>query len=421
MNILIAKTIISIGCLAAAGLAALWLRDAQRAQKAARWIDLPLCWLITRLVPWFGIYFVAGYLPQSDVATAYWPHALAVLRGDLPYRDFECFFGPLFPYLVSMPVLLWKDPRVLVLFFCVMEALTVALTIRAERLAPCTPERARWLALYFLAPGPLLLGVVGGQEDFMFWFAGLLLWHVVLLGREFGAGGLTVLAVATTKPLFIIPAALIFGLSRRRRRFLASALPLALGVLATLWLLTGRAFLGVLSQGDNISPPNIWIWLHWLSAGHIGITHRGLSLAIVFSVAVFGFGLFARSATVLLASYRHFTAAWTFVFAVFMLFSLKSLGAYFAYFALPAFGLFMAQRHTRSLILWMIMGAVAPIECSLWFRLGEPLITGLPERPAIWVEFALQGVQLFCLVAFAWTAASFLRGKNASTDATAPT
>jgi hypothetical protein len=417
MNILLAKAALSFGFLAAAAAAAFWLRDEARARTAARWLDLPLCWVLTRLIPWLGIYVVAGYLPQSDVATAYWPHALAVLRGDLPYRDFECFFGPLFPYLLSLPVLLWEDPRGLVLFFSLLEAVTVALTIKAEALAPGTPARARWLALYFLAPGPLLFGVVGGQEDFLFWLAGLLLWQVLLRGREFGAGALTVLAVTLTKPLFVIPAALIFGLSRRRLHFLLGAVPLALGVLAILWFGTGRAFLSVLSQGNNISPPNVWIWLHWLSAGHIDIVQRGLSLALVLSIAAFGFVVFARRAPVLLASYRHFTAAWTLVFAIFMLFSLKSLGAYFAYFALPAFGLFMAQRNVRALALWMLMGAVAPVECSLWFRLGEPLITGLPASPAVWLEFALQGVQLVCLVVFAWSAACSLRDNKSPADA----
>ncbi len=399
----------TLAALAALTIVWAWLRDETRARRTARWLNVPVCWTIARFLPWLAVYVVAGFATQSDVSTVFWPQAHGVVEGGLPYRDFECFYSPLFPYLIALPVLLWNDPRVLVLFLSLLEAVTVALTLRAAGVAPRTSARSRWLAFYFFAPGPLLLAVIGGQEDFLMWTGAVLLWLTLTRFRDFGTGLLTVVCTLFSKPLFLIPAAAFFGLSRRRWQFLAGAGPAALVVLAGLWVLTGRAFLHVLDASENIDPPNLWIWLHWLSGGRIPIGNPALSMIMVATVTGFGAWYFSRHAAAVAASHRHFFAAWTVLFALSMLINLKSLGAYFAYFALPALALFLELNDRRALLWWLVLGALAPIESSLWYRTGRPLLSGLPSTPLVALDYALQGVMLVALVALALSAHRFLR------------
>ncbi len=409
MRILLYKAAISGVALVVLWVALRWLRDESRAKQAARWLGVPTWWILTRVLPWIVIYFVAGFTVQSDVATTFWPQARGIVDGGLPYRDFESFFGPLFPCLIALPLLVWKDPRAIILFLSLLEAMTAALTLRAARVDRDSPERVRLLAIYFLAPGPLLLAVVGGQEDFLLWTGGLLLWLAYARKRDFRTGLLTVACTLLTKPLFVIPAAAFFGLSRRRWRFLAGALPASLVVLFALWQLTGREFLRVLSQSGNVSPPNIWIWLHWLSAGFIPIEHPAFSLAMLGLVTVFGLVYFARYATKIEGSQRYFFAAWTVLFVVSLLLNLKSLGAYVAYFSLPALILFHQTRDRLALAAWFVLGTLAPIESSLWYRTGERLLTGLPPTRELALEYGFQGLMLASLVIIGLAAQRALR------------
>lgn len=419
MNILLYKAAMSAGALLVLWAVHFWLRHDNRAEQMARWLGVPTWWILARLLPWIIIYFVLGFKVQSDVATTFWPQGRGALEGGIPYRDFESFFGPLFPYLLSLPLLVWKDARAIVLFLSLLEAGTAALTLRAARIAPRSAERARLLAIYFLAPGPLLLAVVGGQEDFLLWTGGLLLWLVHVRGREFRTGLLAVACTLVTKPLFVIPAAAFFGLSRRRWRFLGGAVPASLVVLLVLWRLTGREFLKVLSQSGNISPPNIWIWLHWWSGGHIPIEYPALSLAMVVVVTAFGGIYFARYAGKIAGSHRHFYAAWTVVFVVSLLLNLKSLGAYVAYFSLPAVVLVHQVRARWAWVAWFVLGTLAPIESSLWYRTGERLLTGLPPTRELAVEYGFQGLMLASLVIIGLSAHRALRSEPAVLRATA--
>ncbi len=398
MNILVAKTLVSLAALLVLAGAQAWLRDDRRAHAAARWLNVPACWFAARLLPWLALYLVAGVAPHSDVATAFWPQARAALAGAVPYRDFECYFSPLFPHLLALPLLVWRDPRALILFLSALEAVTVALTLRAAQVPAASAARARTLAFYFLAPGPLLLAVVGGQEDFLLWLGGLLVWLAWRRYGDLAAGLATVGAALVTKPLFALPAVALLGASRARPRFLAAAVPAALAVLAALWALTGRAFLHVLHQSENLSPPNVWIWLHWLSGGAIAHEHRGLSLVVLGVVLAFGAWYFARHAAAVASGPRGFFAAWTVLFVVSMLLNLKSMGAYLAYFALPALVLCSAPPHRGALAAWLVLGSLAPVESSLWYRTGAPLLTGLPGSPLVALDYLLQGVMLACLV-----------------------
>lgn len=414
MTILVYKTLLSVAALFALAVAIVGLRDDARARRVAPWLDVPAWWVLTRLLPWIAIYLIAGFSTQSDVATTFWPQAHGAIEGHIPYRDFESFFGPLFPYLIALPLLVWKDPRAIVLFLSLLEAATAALTLRAARIAPRSADRLRLLAIYYLAPGPLLLAVVGGQEDFLLWTGGLLVWLVCVHRRDFGAGLLTIVCTLFTKPLFVIPAAAFFGLSRKRPRFLLGAAPAAAVVLLALWALTGRAFLQVLSQSGNISPPNLWIWLHWLSAGRIPIEHPSLSLAMVAVVTLLGLIYFARHAEAIASSPQRFYAAWTVLFVLSLLLNLKSLGAYVAYFSLPALVIFFQRGHRTALAAWVVLGTLAPIESSLWYRSGERLLTGLPPTPQLAVEYTLQGVMLACLVLLLLAAHRIVRAPDGS-------
>ena len=67
-------------------------------------------------------------------------------------------------------------------------------------------------------------------------------------------------------------------------------------------------------------------------------------------------------------------------------------------------------RDRVALIAWFVLGTLAPIESSLWYRTGERLLTGLPPSRELALEYGLQGLMLASLLVIGWSAHRALRG-----------
>ena len=410
MNVIYEKAALALA--SALGLATAWTIIPRLRPSwwllAARWDTLVL-WLATRLAPIWFIYVFSHYSPHSDVATCFWPQAQGALAGQIPYRDFESCFSPLFPSLLAIPLLAWPDPRVIFIWMSVLEAITIAATARAAGFDQPGVRRARFMACAFLAPGPLLLCVIGGQEDFLVWSFGLFTWLAATRHRDYRAGFRAAAGMLITKPLFILPLAGFLGLVRSRRAYLGVLVPVGVASAALLWHLTGRAFLMTLGQSHNISPPNLWIILHFLSAGRIPAGGPILSFSALAILLVGALFLGVRHAETLRASFADFAAGWTLLFALLMLLSPKSEGAYLANFALPCLAWLIDR--PKWILLWTGLGAVGVVESSLFYRLGEicPADWAEVAGPAMAVDLVLQLLEVTALVAIAalaWRALS---------------
>lgn len=303
------------------------------------------------------------------------------------------------PYLLAVPVLLWHDPRALILWLSLLEAATIGLTARAAGLGGAGVERTRFVLCAFLAPGPLMFSVIGGQEDFLVWAAGLLTWLAIRNGREGLAGGVTTAAFLATKAVFLIPFAAFLGMVRSRPRYLAILVPAGAATLAILWFLTGRAFLGVLGQSGNVSPPQIWLLLHLVSAGWIPYGGTALSFIALAATLLGAFAVGSSLAARLRSSWPAFAAAWVLVISIMCVLFPKGQGAYLAYLLLPA--LFFALESPVYLAVWTVAGAIAAVEPSLFYRLGQQKpaafsqIQGLPGFADIALQAALVGALLW--------------------------
>ncbi len=410
MNVIFLKSGFALVCLLA-----LWSTLALGRRLPAdvlAWLaryDVSLLWCAARLLPFLVVYVFAGFSPESDVATCFWPQAVGALAGQVPYRDFESFFGPFYSYLLAVPLLVWKDPRAIILWMTLLEALTIALTLRAAKLDAPGVARTRFLLCCFLAPGPLLLEVIGGQEDFLLWTFGLLTWAALSRSRDVLAGSVTAAAMLCTKVLFLLPLVGFFGLAHSRVRYLAVLVPTGGIAALLLWQLTGTAFLSTLGQSSNISPPQVWILLHFLSQGRIpaGTPVISFSVIVVLLLAAF-FGAIWR-ADDLRKDFAAFAAGWTVLFALLLLLSPKSQGAYFANFALPCLCLIIDR--PRLLVVWVVAGALAVIEPSLFYRFGEQLPANFAavRGPAGFLDLALQALLVTGFATLAWHAWKIFR------------
>lgn len=122
--------------------------------------------VILRLVPFVGVYLVLNQEPRNDVEFFY-RKAAAVLQGKLVYRDFMSYHGPLFSYLISWPLLIWRNGKVLVLLMALVELVIAIATMRRYRATSDTP--IVWFVLYYLLPLPFVALVLCGQEDEWMW------------------------------------------------------------------------------------------------------------------------------------------------------------------------------------------------------------------------------------------------------------
>jgi hypothetical protein len=413
VQIVFYKLIAALACLAAVGVSvavSAW-RPTLLSVRRGVW-EMPLFWIAARLLPWWLVYFLSGFSPQSDLLTCFWPQAVGALSGKIPYRDFESFFSPLFPYLLAPPVALWRDPRVLVLWLSFFEAVTIRQTARAAGLGEPSRERTLFYACAFFGPAPMLFSVIGAQEDFLIWTVLLGVWSALQAAKSERVAVWVAAGLLATKPLFILPAAAALGAVPRPLRFLGVLAPIALATLVILRLLTGNAFLMTLQQGATVSPPNVWIWLHWVSHGLVppggSLSAFGV-LLLLLGTALAG-GFWWRKNTD--RSFLSFAAGWVLLGSLLLLLSPKSLVAYFGYFALPALALAVVRR--RGVLAWLLFGVLAMVESSLWYRLGEPIPSGILSLGSPWLvlEMTLQTLLLGTLCYFAWSALRTLRSSR---------
>jgi hypothetical protein len=403
MTTIYLKIALAAACVAALAVALALsrrLRPATLARLAG--FDVAALWLLTRVVPIGVIYFAAGFSPESDVADVYWKQAVGAISGRVPYRDFESAFAPLFPDLLAVPLLVWRDPRALIVWMTILEAFTIRLTLHAAGMSRPGLPRLHFLLCAFLAPGPLMLEVVGGQEDFLLWTFGLLVWLALRQSRDTLGGAIAAAAMLFTKATFVVPLAGLFGIARARLRFVAVIAAVGLVTLLVLVKLTGSDFLAVLRRSGNISPPQIWILLHFLSAGVVPAGTPVLSFVVIAGAFLAALGGSLAKADELRTSWPKFAAGWSVLLATMIVLSPKSQGAYFGYFALPALAVGLGR--PRFLAIWVLTGALAVIEPSVFYRLGEQLPDGPAAVHGLWgaIDLGLQAVLVLAIVWIAW-------------------
>jgi hypothetical protein len=374
-----------------------------------------------RILPLVVLYGVLGHQPTADVAGYFWPWGETAARGAVVYRDFEMHFGPLFPYVLSLPLFVWFDPRAIVALMVVADIACVLVTAWAMRGTAAPTALAAAAVVYFLSPAPLLLVVGAGQEDVWLWGFGAVAGAALVQRREAWAGAMATTGALCTKALFgfgVIP--MLFA-SRKPASF-SKALALTSGAaLLPLLAIGGRkVFTLPLEEGGATSPPNIWFLANALTGGHMNLASPFfvvLSLALI--VCVVSWILSGRADAV--KSAHGYAAAWVITFAVFMLLSPKSMSNYTAMFFVPLTFLAVLKNDQWALGLTMILNVLAAVQTPLWYRLDRPtyrgftFLTSVPQS----VELLLSGALLLVLVAVVIRARDWLTISRAEAAAAA--
>ena len=214
-----------------------------------------LTFVVLRLVPFVGVYLVLNQEPRNDVEFFY-RKATAVLQGKLVYRDFMSYHGPLFSYLISWPLLLWRDGKVLVLLMALAELIIAIATLRRYRDTSDTP--IVWFVLYYLLPLPFVALVLCGQEDEWMW--GFCLLTLALPpGRRFSfwcgvVWGVGMLTIKFMLIVFLIP---LFFIVPNRFQYVAGLLIVGLPSMLILYALVGMDFLMPIQHSSLPMTPNL--------------------------------------------------------------------------------------------------------------------------------------------------------------------
>ncbi|GAB3639427.1 hypothetical protein [Spirosoma arcticum] len=214
-----------------------------------------LTFVMLRFVPFLCVYIVLNQEPRNDVDFFY-RKAEAAVQGKLVYREFLSYHAPLFGYLISLPLLLWHNARVLILLMALMEFIIAKATLRRYRTGSDAP--IVWFVIYYLLPVPFVAMVLFAEEDIWMWGLCLLSlslpqgrWFSLWLGLLWGVGMLTIKFMLI---VFLIP---LFFIVPNRFQYVGGLLLVGLPSLAILYALVGMDFLMPIQHSSLPMTPNL--------------------------------------------------------------------------------------------------------------------------------------------------------------------
>ncbi len=391
----IVKTIIAVGL----GVAVLLLfANRQRVgpllQRNER-ITTYTAFVLLRLVPFLCVYVLLNQEPRSDVEFFY-RKAEAALQGKLVYRDFLSYHAPLFGYLISLPLLLWHNARVLILLMAVMEFVIASATLRRYRLGVDAP--VVWFVLYYLLPLPFVAMVLSGEEDIWMW--GFCLLSLALpqgrrlslrLGVLWGVG---MLVIKFMLIVFLIP---LFFIVPNRLQYVAGLLLVGLPSLLILYGLVGMDFLMPIQHSSLPMTPNLVSILRPVLGTYfeqVPLTYLNWAglLATIGGASLVGHRF--RS-----VGYRQLLPLlYVFTFALFMLCLPSSPGFYLFTHTLPFVFVVLSTEHGKrawpAFVLLNVLTVTQPILSVIYNRQelynGWSLINGAAE----WADYGIQCVEV---------------------------
>lgn len=213
--------------------------------------------LILRIIPFVLIYVVLNQTPRGDVPF-FWGKATVAYDWKLVYRDFDSYHAPLFAYIITLPIALWYTPKAIVLLMVLFEAFIVWGTYRTYKNK--TPNALKSIMLYLLLSGPMVMVLLGGQEDIWLW--GVAVWMLYYFQRTqhegFGLGTRFAVGLLTIKATFVFWLFPLWLLLKKRWQFLWGMVVIGVPSLAVLYWAMGFDFLMPLQMTTNLLTPNLF-------------------------------------------------------------------------------------------------------------------------------------------------------------------
>lgn len=246
--------------------------------------------LILRIIPFVLIYVVLNQTPRGDVPF-FWGKATVAYDWKLVYRDFASYHAPLFAYIITLPIALWYTPKAIVLLMVLIEAFIVWGTYRTYKNK--TPNALKSIMLYLLLSGPMVMVLLGGQEDIWLW--GVAVWMLYYFQRTqhegFGLGTRFAVGLLTIKATFVFWLFPLWLLLKKRWQFLWGMVVIGVPSLAVLYWAMGFDFLMPLQMTTNLLTPNLFTISRPLLTAILGHapdlpTFSWISLAFTMSAAM---------------------------------------------------------------------------------------------------------------------------------------
>lgn len=357
-----------------------------------------------RVVPFVAVFLVLGETPRGDIPFFYWKADLAH-QGGLVYRDFWSYHSPLFSYLLALPVFLWHSPKVIVALMGVGEALCVWVTYRFYRKS--NPTDAFWkTVVYLLLPAPLIICLLGGQEDIWLWGFGL--W-AVMAGRggrdAFRVGLVLALGLLTLKVTFVLIVFPLFFLLRDKIRFTGALLAVGVPALVGCYLVFGWLFLMPVQHAELPFSPNFVSILRPFTFGFLERVPlkylNWLGMALTISVATLTGWRFREKPLD-----RVFPALWVVTFGTFMLVQPSAM-AYYLFLILIVLVFELTElTSARQVGLLLLINLLVIVQPFVYVYLGQPRFDQFSALTDSWnwLEYALEIAFVACVTGYVWRA-----------------
>ncbi|MGA0557188.1 hypothetical protein ACO2Q8_11080 [Larkinella sp. VNQ87] len=351
-----------------------------------------------RILPFLLVYVVLKQEPASDVPVFY-EAAVNAMQGKVVYRDFWTPYSPLFPYMTTLLVWFWNSAKAIVLLMVLMEGLTLWLTWTAYRSE--TRDSFLRLLTYLTLPGPMVLCVLGGQEDIWMWLFGVISVLVWQRTRDsFWIGVVMALALITTKALAVlIVVPMLFLIDKPLRYILGLALT-GLPALGILVALVGYKFLTPLAFADLPFAPNLWTILSPL-LGDLRPYARILSwVGVGLTIIISSLGAIILKQRMSYA--KALPVLWSLTFCFMMFIHKSSFGNYAFIYLLPMLINVIDLKNVRQVAVLILFNALVVVHPTFWWRLGTPVYTHWKSlnAPAYWIEYTMELATMGCLLYF---------------------
>jgi hypothetical protein len=326
--------------------------------------------VVPALALFLGLYVLGHQEPTSDVPAYYLPAARAVLRGEVPFRDFMSSYAPLFPYVGAALVAAWNSGKVFALFAMTLNVVTLLLWHRCAS-ARFDRRVTRCATVLYASSGHVFVqGLLGTNQP---WIGVALAASALLitLDRPVAAGLVQAGAACATKvlahlfwPVFWICA------PQRSKWLLAAVLPTAAVYLVFVAVGAGPQLLHPLQyEGGRMSSGNL-LYLLDLFLGVTGPSERLILDGLTATACAVTLGwLYLRTRAVPVRDRPALLpAALALAGLTLMLFSKKSFTGYVIFVMYPLVLLAAAgmRRRVAFLVLFNVLLVVEP---SLWFHL----------------------------------------------------
>ncbi|PMD98651.1 hypothetical protein BWI97_03740 [Siphonobacter sp. BAB-5405] len=370
MSVVLAKLIISLGCILLVGIV-LYFRPPITAGLKTKPVAgvLGVSWLLLRVFPFLVIYLWANQEPTSDV-NGFWDEGSKASMGQMVYRDFWSPYSPLYAYFLGMWLKIWYNPRMIVLTMALMDGVALVLTYLFYKDRYSKEDLLFKALLYLLLPGSLVLCVVGAQEDIWMWLFVVLAFLVRKRWGVIGYSLVMALGVLTTKAIFGLALFPLFLIEKEKIRFLIPISLIGALSVAILYHLVKLEFLQPLDEANVLRAPNLLSVINPWTFDSIGTGAKAwnwLGLVATISIGCLtAWRMRNQPVNVMLAH------LWVAMYGLMMIAQQSAYSNYLFLFLLPLVFEVMDWANLRQVILLFIFNVLSVIHPSYWWRMGMP-------------------------------------------------